>query len=240
MSSKRRVSSGVQLWTPDQISTLAWYKASDASTITVGTGGISEWRDKSGNLNNLTQSDANKRPGYINNEVVFDGSNIDGLRFDQPINTANFNAFYVLKTSDTLVILLTRSTTIYDIVGQIGSTSQPVGSHYGTPTFRKNASDVLISTRNDVYTEMCTGAYEIIHHKDADTTDTNWSTMSLCDYSAGGFNFDGSIAEIIYSSNLLSADMEKIEGYLAHEHSSFGLLEKLPISHPYKTNPPTI
>ncbi len=36
------------LWTPAQISTTAWYDASDASTITASTTDISQWRSKSG------------------------------------------------------------------------------------------------------------------------------------------------------------------------------------------------
>jgi hypothetical protein len=46
----------------------------------------------------------------------------------------------------------------------------------------------------------------------------------------------GEIAEIIILSSTVSTDnRQKIEGYLAHK---WGLLEKLPNDHPYKTSPP--
>lgn len=66
---------------PRQISgLLAWYDASDASTLTIATG-VSQWRDKSGNGRTLRQSIGNNQPlstsRTLNGKTVldFDGSN---------------------------------------------------------------------------------------------------------------------------------------------------------------------
>ena len=66
---------------PRQIANLGvWLDASDASTITIATG-VSEWRDKSGNGRNFSQSIGNNQPAVrVNgrnnrNTLEFDGNN---------------------------------------------------------------------------------------------------------------------------------------------------------------------
>ena len=43
------------LWTPKDIETALWLDASDALTITESGGAVSQWDDKSGNTNHVTQ-----------------------------------------------------------------------------------------------------------------------------------------------------------------------------------------
>lgn len=51
-------------WTPVNLTTAAWYDASDPSTLTIQSGNtVSEWRDKSGNNNHAAQATAAVRPG---------------------------------------------------------------------------------------------------------------------------------------------------------------------------------
>lgn len=51
-----------RLWTPAVLRPAFWLDASDASTVTIVSGGVSEWRDKSGNGRNLSES--TNRPSY--------------------------------------------------------------------------------------------------------------------------------------------------------------------------------
>lgn len=51
------------LWTPENIETALWLDASDVSTITTVSGGVSEWRDKTGNGINLVPTTSNN-PSY--------------------------------------------------------------------------------------------------------------------------------------------------------------------------------
>jgi hypothetical protein len=55
-----------RLWSPNGLRLGAWYDASDLSTITTVSGGVSDWRDKSGNGRNLTAT-ATQRPTYTAN-----------------------------------------------------------------------------------------------------------------------------------------------------------------------------
>jgi len=69
------------LWTPAEITTTAWFDASDTSTITHSSGSVSQWDDKSGNDNDVIQSTGSNQPTTgtrtINslNVLDFDGDN---------------------------------------------------------------------------------------------------------------------------------------------------------------------
>ena len=66
---------------PLEFGPLAWWDASDASTFTFSSGSVvSQWNDKSGNGNHLTQGTVANQPGRTGTQnglstVVFDGSN---------------------------------------------------------------------------------------------------------------------------------------------------------------------
>ena len=69
-------------WTPASIDGLAlWLDASDESTITLSSGAVSQWNDKSGNARHATQGTSDDRPvvqvAAINgrNALRFDGTN---------------------------------------------------------------------------------------------------------------------------------------------------------------------
>jgi len=55
------------------INPLIWLDAADASTFTLDTGNVTQWRDKSGNGYHYYQGTDSKRPSYAANAVTFDG-----------------------------------------------------------------------------------------------------------------------------------------------------------------------
>ena len=59
-------------WTPAEISTEIWLDAADSSTITIVSGLISQWNDKSGNARNVSQGNSSLRP-------QMDSTNLNGL-----------------------------------------------------------------------------------------------------------------------------------------------------------------
>jgi len=61
-------------WTPADISTAAWYDASDSDTITEAGGSVSQWDDKSGNGLDLTQGTGSDQPDRITDGIHFSGS----------------------------------------------------------------------------------------------------------------------------------------------------------------------
>ena len=81
-------------FSPNQIAGLsAWWDASDASTVTVNSGSVSEWRDKSGANRHLTQATAANRPGYTSaaqngrGGVAFTGSSSHSLGYGAGVFT---------------------------------------------------------------------------------------------------------------------------------------------------------
>jgi hypothetical protein len=60
-------------WTPASLSDLAlWLDAADSDTITKdGSNYVSQWDDKSGNDNHVTQVEGSRQPIYSSNQVVF-------------------------------------------------------------------------------------------------------------------------------------------------------------------------
>jgi hypothetical protein len=56
------------LWTPAQISTALWLDAADASTITLNGSTVSQWNDKSGRGNHVSNATASLQPTYLTTE----------------------------------------------------------------------------------------------------------------------------------------------------------------------------
>jgi hypothetical protein len=89
---------------PASISGIAnWWDANDASTITLDTGAVSEWRSKAGLKNAASQSTANNRPvtTTVNGKTAlsFDGSN-DGLNFTGTSRTDETWIIAAAQTAD--------------------------------------------------------------------------------------------------------------------------------------------
>jgi hypothetical protein len=67
------------LWTPEVANTALWLDGSDTTTITLNSGNVSQWNDKSGNGRNFSQSTATAQPAYTANQLnglpalIFDG-----------------------------------------------------------------------------------------------------------------------------------------------------------------------
>lgn len=73
-------------WTPADLTLYGWFDAADAGTITTGTGGVSQWADKSGNGYHVSQSEVAFRPDTgvrtINSLNVLDFNTASGVEGD--------------------------------------------------------------------------------------------------------------------------------------------------------------
>lgn len=91
-------------WTPAEIQTELWLDAADASTLTLVSGAVSEWRDKSGNLYHVSQGTAANRPARVAagrnglDVVRFDGSN------DYLVRTAATNLFRNVSEAHVFIV----------------------------------------------------------------------------------------------------------------------------------------
>lgn len=236
--------SGGAPWTPANITTAAWYKATVGVSDTAGA--VDTWNDQSGNGHHLTQTGTN-RP--TTNSVTLDGLNVidfDGSD-DYMLNTDNilsgsssFVAMYVRDvasadhsvfdgvSADRMLLRLRSSDVlaIFSGVGFVGSDSITTGPAMASGYFDGSSSEIRLNGGTAV------------------TGDPGSATSEL----AGGITvgassgvsqeFNGAIAEIVITSGLLSAsDMQKLEGYTAWEWGQEG---SLPGGHPYKSAPPTV
>jgi len=237
---------------------VAWFDASDASTIT-GTTNISNWADKSGNTasspyatSDLAQATSADQPslntGGLNgkNTIYFDGT--ESLIGTMPHNLLNASLFIVGKPdNDDEWVYMDAGPATYTPSSDNGSGTTVLWSNFessGSGTDLKNYVNGVEQSwtdRDDIYQSM-TAAHI---YEGVDCRFTSWANSSgTTQYHLGGFGrhyttfgFNGDIAEIlIFEKALTESQRKSIEGYLAHK---WGLEASLPLSHPYKSLAPT-
>lgn len=244
--------SGVTLWTPANISTVAWFDANDASTLWADTsattaatdgGTVARWDDKSGNGNNATRSTSSYRPTYtasdsqMNNMPSIgstDNTSWKGLLTPDITAKNIYGVFYYKDGADSS----------FDSFSAIisGDTSNSHQRVMGS-----QSSDDWIST----------GRFNTESYKNGSTTDTLLAvlpmpasvfkfkssssitqTYGLGYYQTSDINRDwnGAYAEFVLTDGTEdSATEQKIVGYLAHK---WGLAGSLDAGHPYKNSAP--
>jgi len=227
-------------WDPSAIAHM-WYDASDASTITITNGLVTEWRDKTSNSVDLTTA-AGFEPSmsslYFNSLDAIDYSQ-HGNRYlhnTTATSTNPINVFSVLKCT-------TDQRTTFAGVNSIASTnnrSMLYGVNNGTHFIAASANtDVYINGINtgfsNVYASLLTPA--IVNFEQNNTSnDVGFGPGKF--HNTTGRCWRGVIGEVVVlNTTLTSADRSKIEGYLAHK---WGISANLPSSHTYKNAKPII
>lgn len=243
------------LWTPANISTSLWLDADDSSTITLVSGNVSEWRDKSGNNRHATQGTASQRPTTSTfnsrNSILFQGFRY----FDIPNNWFNnlsalccYAVADIPTSSNWRVILGLSFTTggafvwFASIDSQIYADGRRVSSDsYVTRSVTYSTTPFIAGfERNFSAASQNLGVNGTWNTQSFATSGTT-GTPSFIFTRIGAYNSndpykDGKIGEIIVLTSMpTTATREKIEGYLAHK---WGLTANLPSSHPYKNSPP--
>ena len=233
---------GRGLWTPDSMTTTAWYKADTG--VTESSGDVSVWADQSGNGNDATRL-APYQPTYTASDALMnnnpsigstDNTSMKGLA--TPSITVK-NAYIVCYYKD-------GTDSSFDVYSQI------LGGpgYYGT--YRVMGT---IGSAN-WYT---TYAFNEESYKDGSTTDTKVGALpagpSQFKFKSGtartqvfsiGYaqyyaftdrDWNGAYSEVIFTDGSEDFDTEqKIEGYLAWK---YGMEANLPVDHPYKSAAPT-
>jgi hypothetical protein len=258
----RSTVSGGSLWTPAQITTAAWYDASDDATITESGGSVSQWDDKSGNMLHVTQGTASNQPETgsrtINGLNVLDFVS-DKLSFGSALPLArNVPGFFIIAvcepdTSSGGDIL----TQIDDSGGAERCKHQIEGSKYSgagrrldsdvyqelDATFAFTFDPVVFGTIWDyANAQMNWTVNGTLDTPQAFQSAGNTSDTDAANFHIGGRGdtaqaWDGTIAEVIYLLDLTTNTRQLLEGYLAWK---WGLEANLPSGHPYKNSPPTV
>ena len=253
-------------WSPARIKTAAWFDAADSTTITASAGAVSQWRDKSGNLNHASQGTASRRPATGSatigglNAIAFDpfsnqhlaAPNHQSLNLDA---SGGANLFAVFQTNG----YVNRTASFNSIVSKGELLPDAPSSSYGirlnnnnrmtfhagvnlTPTLQ----DTFLS-RNLIYSGIrnnTTGTATVFIDGLAWTSNTvqpvssdNTSPLVL-----GGETVTTRCANLrlgeflILPGAITVANRQNIEGYLAHK---WALAGNLLAGHPYKPSAPT-
>lgn len=231
------------MWTPAVISTALWLDAADSSTLTLDSGSVSQWSDKSGNGRHATRS-STTRPTLSDNtlngldEIAFNGSSqYMDITNGMPLST-NMTVFEVFRRSSSGIISMSLGGTVVssppyavqwwtDNVAYSALSTTEFSTH-GTAS---TATGVFITSllRNDSNVTLWRGGSMVGTAQTAPTL----TCASFGYVGRRGSNYhNGRIAEIIVISSALSTDdRQKIEGYLAHK---WGLADSIPADHPYK------
>jgi hypothetical protein len=238
------------LWTPANITTAAWYDASDALTITAAGSSVSQWDDKSGNGIDLTgtASTVTSSIGGLN-VIRFDGISTTGNRLSNTsfaVNSENLSFFYVrevVSAGSHQAFNIGRNTNTEGNIreGSNGGTGRIFGSRFpdnqGITVSSGDLDAKLVS-----YVKAGTNSQEVWF--DGTSEGTNGSlhttfTSERIDVGGGNSalraNYD--FGEIVVVDSALSTDdRERVEGYLAWK---WGLEGSLDSSHTYKLTAPT-
>lgn len=248
-------------WTPAQLTTALWLDAADASTITVDENDrVSQWDDKSGNDRDVTQSRADRRPvysaagwsgGFPELQFASYGAQKDTLGRDvsaDGISGSAYTLFVVVnaESEDNEEWIHTAYTTqTHPAPGsenrhQINNTGVTVrsdSSNGGT------TSGTYVAGEQILQFTLADGASEVLRNGVQIAGDGGTYTPYALsgDYTINGRNsrdghagMTGSVVEWIYlTENPSIADRQLVEGYLAWK---WGLVDGLPVDHPYKTN----
>ena len=257
---------GPRLWTPSQISAIAWFDAYDEDTITESSGSVSQWNDKSGNGYHFTQGTGSFQPttgtrtiGGLN-ALDFDGT-------DDRLESSALASF--LSGTDTPIglyaVIRTDDLTVSNVYFGLGHSSgvqfQNWFQFVTNTNFRTNKRDdlnVLIFVEsvettaqdtNEMIVTLHDGTSNIFRVNGVSEASAS-QDVGACTFSSamiGGFllsgvfttaAYNGLIAEIIITDNSESLlETQTIEGYLAHK---WGLDANLPGGHPYLSVPPTV
>jgi hypothetical protein len=244
-------------WSPSQLTTAMWLDISDFTTITTVSGGVSEWRDKSGNLRHAGQSSVTLRPTITNNAlnnlplIVFDGVN-DFMDIPTTIlqTQSKPSIFYVFVrnnagSTDGYSPEITFNSTnngdngsFHYVKSNGTAASYPMytaggwGNYDGAGSYTNGSAEIIsfaTLTSTSTYSVYKNGTLEgSAAAGNALTTFTGFRLAQQQGSRTSGISF----GEIILVLNATSSNRESIEGYLAWK---WGIQSKLPSNHPYKS-----
>lgn len=253
-------------WTPANISTFLWFDASDASTITLTSGAVSQWNDKSERNKHLTQTVVSTARPVVSaaalnglNTITYDGVN-DYM--DNPsVGSSGIQSFFMIA-----VFRMNTGGNNEDLPMGIGATGANrqcrcfyranAGTNVGFAGF---SADIASSAYSydiggsyhifEIGNTQLTGPNQVEIGRDGQATSytpsnsllaaTDGFTMgSLRGGAIGNYYSAISVAEFICLHYFPTTDQrQRLRGSLAWK---WGLQGNLPADHPYKFSRPTV
>jgi len=264
MRMKRAASAPVP-WTPASVSTHLWIDVSDAASRSLSGAEITQLTDKSGAGNTFTQGTSTKRPTLVSadlngldtasfdgtDDAMGDGTNTVGKNVSALVCAALFNPDTVnadrrvfncstgSSSSAARLLIGFNSSSQFRIGGRrtdAGTYAEDVAVSASSYAGQWTIVLALFDYANATLTVRINGAQESTGAFLAVGSTSNSDSVSSglgSNTTANAGYFDGKLAEMTVQPSL--ADVEKIEGYLAHK---WGLTSLLPALHPYKSVAP--
>ncbi|OVE75448.1 hypothetical protein BVX97_04530 [bacterium E08(2017)] len=248
-------------WTPADIATIAWYDASEISTITEIAGAVSQVDDKSGNAQHIAQTTNNWQPTTgtrtLSGLNVLDHDGSDAM-FDLDFSippSGDISCFMVAAIDE----ITNRHTSVFatyqpveprgdfqldayvdsSFMGKIDVSSLGEGptlsdGPFHGPSIYETVIDYNTRSNITAYIdgELRTPDNAICTGKHA----TNAILRLFQNRINTNRRIDGHWGEFIMCQDVTSEMRQKVEGYLAHK---WGLTDNLPADHPYKSAAPT-
>ena len=217
-------------FSPLDYSPLAWFDASDAASITHISNGVSQWNDKSGNGNHVTQGNAASRP-LTNTRTV---NSLNALYFDgaDMLNCPS-SLYNALGAGDDTYLVVYASdianVNSFLITGATSVNNSALGLHHRNTVVRgvhnevANATDVTRTSDTNTHfiaikrsgTNL-TVYYDGLLTSEAEATDLVLTLMRFGRHQTGTNSLTGVICEIIiYPSALTTLQLHTTMGYLA-------------------------
>ena len=246
----------VFIFNPTVISNCAlWLDAADSSTFSFSGSTVTQWADKSGNGRNATGSGTPRLVQNMQNRlpaIYFDGASYFTGSLTNTTAQHSFLSVFRFNTGAPQYARLAS-------FGQNGQFDYNNNAYYnlsyntGTLAITRSPTETQVTLASPALDAFHQASILFTGQNGLYYTDGGTNTNSATWTAAFNFNqyrlgsdqipfvpqeLQGYIAEVIvYSSALSQADRQRLEGYLAWK---WGLETNLPITHPFRTNPPDL
>ena len=212
-------------FSPLDLSPLLWFDASDTSTITESGGAVSQWDDKSGNGNDVTQGTAANQPTTgsrtLNSLNVLDFDTTDYMSNATVTASQPITVFHVAESDADLVA---ATSYLFDSTNNLDRISNR--AHSGS-RYRLNAgTDVNVNGRTNsaqLLRIVFNGASTTVHIDGVLVVTGSPGAGGLDGFTLGArfdsiYPWDGSVAEMIFVDGTLTAgEIADTETYLANK-----------------------
>lgn len=213
-----------------------WLDANDTATITdAGAGAVSQWNDKSGNLNHATQSISGRRPvtgtQTINskNTIYFDGTDYLALPSALYSIPAGANTVFIVTTSEELTPAILASRILSGKVTTNTNFGAITSPNAGTVQYRNStsANTTAYATTLDVNPHIFggyrSGTTQQPFYDGQRSGNTSAANQTLTELTIGwdvsitaGQGMIGKFAEIvIYNASLTDSEKNQLGAYFA-------------------------
>lgn len=225
-------------FTPKSLPGLAaWFDADDASTITLNSGNVSEWRDKSGNNRHATQATAARQPALTTNSLngkpaitaIGDGGGNKGMVTPAWAYAPGNTALFVFRASALNQAIYQRGVLNDQHRGAVQSSPLELRSTVGGSA-GPQINSVTAYTANNwsigatiVNTNLTRVFLNGVYGADATGNTQTWSTstaLRLFSLTDSLYTINGGIAEFIYYDRQLTAtEVTSVARYLSKKWS---------------------